>query len=66
MIPTRIPSAVRHLRVRRRNIDNESGQATVELLMWAAATVVVIVAITALLQALGADVVGYIREQLGI
>ena len=37
-----------------------------EVLTWSALMVVVIVSITALLQVLGADVIGYIRDQIGI
>lgn len=44
----------------------DRGVATMEILTWSALMVVVIVAITALLQVLGADVIGYIRDQIGI
>jgi hypothetical protein len=44
----------------------DAGVTTMEVLTWSALMVVVIVAITALLQALGADVIGYIRDQIGI
>jgi hypothetical protein len=44
----------------------DAGVTTMEVLTWSALMVVVIVAITALLQALGADVIGYVRDQIGI
>jgi hypothetical protein len=44
----------------------DAGVTTMEVLTWSALMVVVIVAITALLQALGTDVIGYIRDQIGI
>jgi hypothetical protein len=44
----------------------DRGVTTIEILTWSALMVVVIVAMTALLQALGADVIGYIRDQIGI
>jgi hypothetical protein len=47
-------------------LDRESGAITVELLSWATMSVIAIVAIGAGLQALGVDVIDYIRSQLGV
>jgi hypothetical protein len=44
----------------------DAGVTTMEVLTWSALMVVVIVSITALLQVLGADVIGYIRDEIGI
>ena len=44
----------------------DRGATTVEYLGWAAMMTVAIVAIGAAMQALGLEVVGYVREQLGI
>ncbi len=66
MTPQRIPSTLRWLRQRQADIDREAGLETVEILMWSAVMVVAVVAIGGLLQVLGADVVGYIRDQIGV
>jgi hypothetical protein len=51
-----------------RSVDTrrDAGVTTVEILSWSAMMVVAIVAITVLLQALGADVIGYVRDQIGL
>lgn len=54
---------VRH---RRQGTDPEAGVETVEILSWSAMSVVAIVAIGALLQTLGLDVVNYVRTQIGL
>ena len=46
--------------------DNDVGAATVEILSWAAMSVVVIVAIATALQVLGLDIIDYVRAQLGV
>lgn len=48
--------------------DDEAdvGAATVEILSWAAMSVVVIVAIATALQVLGLDIIDYVRAQLGV
>ena len=51
-----------HLKARRPDI----GASTVEVLSWAAMSVVAIVAIGAALQVLGLDVITYVRNQLGV
>ena len=66
MTPRHTPAIIRELRRRRAGIDPEAGLETTEILMWSAVMVVAIVAIGALLQALGVEVVDYIREQLGV
>jgi hypothetical protein len=66
MTSQRLPAPIRHLRRRQGDIDREAGLETVEILMWAALMVVAIVLIGGLLQALGADVVGFIRDQIGV
>lgn len=66
MTPQRIPGPMRALRRRQGDIDREAGLETVEILMWGAVMVVAIVLIGGLLQALGTDVIGYIRDQIGI
>lgn len=54
---------VRH---RREGTDPEAGVETVEILSWSAMSVVAIVAIGTLVQALGVDVVNYVRTQIGL
>lgn len=44
----------------------DAGLETVEMLMWAAVMVVAIAGIGALLQALGTDVIGFIRDEIGL
>ena len=44
----------------------DAGQSTVEDLMWSALIVVVIVGLVAAVQLLGADVIGFVREEIGI
>ena len=46
--------------------DTDVGAATVEILSWAAMSVVVIVAIATALQVLGLDIIDYVRTQLGV
>jgi hypothetical protein len=45
---------------------SEAGASTVEVLAWAAMSVVAIVAIGAALQVLGLDVIKYVRAQIGV
>jgi len=66
MTPRHTPAILRELRRRRAGIDPEAGLETTEILMWSAVMVVAIVAIGALLQALGVEVVDYIRDQIGV
>ena len=66
MTPRHTPAILRELRRRRAGIDPEAGLETTEILMWSAVMVVAIVAIGALLQALGVEVVDYIRTQIGV
>ena len=66
MTPRHTPAIIRELRRRRAGIDPEAGLETTEILMWSAVMVVAIVAIGALLQALGVEVVDYIRDQIGV
>ena len=47
-------------------LRSEAGASTVEVLSWAAMSVVAIVAIGAALQVLGLDVINYVRGQLGV
>ena len=60
------------LRVRRQLADRQDrlgaddGASTVEVLGWAAMSTVAIVAIGAALQVLGADIIDYVRTQLGV
>lgn len=44
----------------------DAGASTVEVLSWAAMSVVAIVAIGGALQVLGLDIINYVRTQLGI
>lgn len=46
--------------------DTDVGAATVEILSWAAMSVVVIVALATALQVLGLDIIDYVRTQLGV
>ena len=50
----------------RARVRSEAGASTVEVLSWAAMSVVAIVAIGAALQVLGLDVINYVRTQLGV
>ena len=69
MLPT---STRRHwslrvmLAARRAGLGSDAGASTVEVLSWAAMSVVAIVAIGAALQVLGIDVINYVRGQLGV
>lgn len=60
----------RHLRTTlatlRSRLRSEAGASTVEVLSWAAMSVVAIVAIGAALQVLGLDIINYVRAQLGV
>ena len=44
----------------------DAGVTTVEILTWSAMLVVSIVVISGLLQVLGQDVMGYVRDQIGL
>lgn len=44
----------------------DAGVTTVEILSWSAMLVVAIVVIAGLLQALGVDVINYVRDQIGV
>ncbi len=48
------------------DVGADVGAATVEILSWAAMSVVIIVAIAAALQTLGLDIIDYVRTQLGV
>ena len=67
-----IPTSTQHKRLRRMlalrpdQLDPDAGASTVEVLSWAAMSVVAIVAIGAALQVLGLDVITYVRGQLGV
>lgn len=69
MYPTTIHRP-RHRRttipVRGDRLRGEAGASTVEVLSWAAMSVVAIVAIGGALQVLGLDIVDYVRAQLGV
>ena len=54
------------LATRQDRLDADAGASTVEVLSWAAMSVVAIVAIGAALQVLGLDVITYVRGQLGV
>jgi hypothetical protein len=56
----------RALAARPDRLDTDQGASTVEVLSWAAMSVVAIVAIGAALQVLGLDVITYVRGQLGV
>lgn len=67
------PTSIRHQRslrlllaVRRNQLGSEAGASTVEVLSWAAMSVVAIVAIGGALQVLGVDIINYVRGQLGV
>lgn len=67
------PTSTRHQRslrlllaLRRERLGSEAGASTVEVLSWAAMSVVAIVAIGAALQVLGVDIINYVRAQLGV
>lgn len=47
-------------------LDRDVGVTTVEILAWMAMLVVAIVVIAGLLQALGVDVINYVRTQIGL
>ena len=67
-----IPTSIQYSRLRRvlmsrqDRLDPDAGASTVEVLSWAAMSVVAIVAIGAALQVLGLDVITYVRGQLGV
>jgi hypothetical protein len=46
--------------------DSEAGVETTEILAWMAMSVVAIVAMGAVLQTLGIDVLNYVRDQIGV
>ena len=50
------------IEIKRRDV----GVTTVEILTWSAMLVVSIVVIAGLLQVLGQDVMGYVRDQIGL
>ncbi len=54
------------LAVRRARLGSQAGASTVEVLAWAAVSVVAIVAIGGALQVLGLDVINYVRTQLAV
>ena len=54
------------LAAKRAVLGTDAGQSTVELLSWAAISVVTIVAIGAAIQVVGIDVVARIRALLGL
>lgn len=62
----RVHRLLRLLRERAARLGPEAGASTVEVLGWAAMSIVAIVAIGGALQALGLDVINYVRGQLGI
>ena len=68
MIPTssQYNQLRRALASRPDRLDTDQGASTVEVLSWAAMSVVAIVAIGAALQVLGLDVITYVRGQLGV
>ena len=60
-----------HSRPKRRQpvrdaVEDDAGAATVEILSWAAMSVVIIVAMATALQVLGLDIIDYVRAQLGV
>ena len=67
-----IPTFTQYNRLRRAlasrlaRLDKDGGASTVEVLSWAAMSVVAIVAIGSALQVLGLDVITYVRGQLGV
>ena len=46
--------------------ERDAGVTTVEVLSWSAMMVVAIVAISAVLQVLGLEVIDYVRTQIGL
>lgn len=65
-LTTNLRSRLVALRARRAGLPTDSGASTVEVLGWAAMSTVAIVAIGAALQALGVDLIDYVRTQLGL
>jgi hypothetical protein len=65
-LTTNLRSRLAALRARRAGLPTDSGASTVEVLGWAAMSTVAIVAIGAALQALGVDLIDYVRTQLGL
>jgi hypothetical protein len=63
---TNLRSRLVELHARRVGQSTDSGASTVEVLGWAAMSTVAIVAIGAALQALGVDLIDYVRTQLGL
>lgn len=63
---TNLRSRLVALHARRAGQPTDSGASTVEVLGWAAMSTVAIVAIGAALQALGVDLIDYVRTQLGL
>jgi hypothetical protein len=68
------PTRTRHIRRLQRRLAalrqprqrRDTGAFTVEVISWAAMSVVAIVAIGGALQVLGLDIIGYVRSQLGV
>ena len=68
------PTKTRHIRrlrmplaaLRRESSSTDTGAFTVEVISWAAMSVVAIVAIGGALQVLGLDIISYVRSQLGV
>jgi hypothetical protein len=54
------------IKTRQSQPDAEAGLQTIEVLSWAAISVLVIVVLGAALQALGVDVIDRIRTQIGV
>ena len=65
-LTTNLHSRLVALHARRSDTPTDSGASTVEVLGWAAMSTVAIVAIGAALQALGVDLIDYVRTQLGL
>jgi hypothetical protein len=57
---------LQRLAAAQRQLGPEAGASTVEVLSWAAMSVVAIVTIGGALQVLGVDVINYVRSQLGV
>lgn len=68
MYPTRsrYPRRRSPLPAEGRRCRGDAGASTVEVLSWAAMSTVAIVVIGAALQALGVEIVDYVRSQLGL
>jgi hypothetical protein len=55
-----------YIRTKQAAPDAEAGVETIEILAWMAMSVVAIVAMGAVLQTLGVDVLNYVRDQIGV